>query len=449
MTPVQPNRVAAPDRLVAAAYPPAMPAAPDVTEDVGRRVARARPVAGGGPWVRRRAPAAVAAEAAAGGRPDGPLSTTIVAVKDLMAVAGLPIGAGSRTRAGAPPEAADAAVVAALRRAGAVVAGTVALHELAFGVSGVNDEVGFPANPHAATRIPGGSSSGSAVAVADGSCDLAVGTDTGGSVRIPAALCGVVGFKPAYGTYPLDGVLPLAPSLDHVGLLARSVGEVARANGALTGGAGPVGPSPGPLRLGVDRVAVEAAAPDVRAAIDAALGRLAAAGCDLVEVAWPDPDEVFAPSTTILFAEAAEVHRGLLASPAADLLGAPVADRLRAGAAITAAELDAARAAAARLTADTTAALAGLDAVVGPAVGITAPPVDAARTDPDLARVLVAGTRHANITGLPALTLPVPAGPLPVGLQLVGATNDGTLAAAARVEQLAGARPGPVDVPPA
>jgi Asp-tRNA(Asn)/Glu-tRNA(Gln) amidotransferase A subunit family amidase len=423
--------------------------APDIVRHVRDLAARARPVEAGGPWVRRRPEGLLVAEASEGGRPAGPLDSAVVAVKDLIAVSGLPPGAGSRTRAGAPPASADAPVVAALRAAGAVVAGTVALHELAFGVSGVNDEVGFPGHPQDPTRIPGGSSSGSAVAVADGSADLAVGTDTGGSVRIPAALCGVVGFKPAFGTYPTGGVLPLAPSLDHVGLLAGSVGEVARAHAVLTGGPRAPGAAPRQdgLRLGVDRAALAAASPEVRGAVDVALGALADAGCRLVEVAWPDADEVFDVSTAILFAEAAEVHRELMASPSADLLGAPVAARLRAGADMTPAALAAARASVARITAAARVALAPeaapagagaqarlVDAVVGPTVALTAPPVEAARTDPDLARALVAGTRLANITGLPALTLPVPTVGLPVGLQLVAAGNEAVLTIGAAVE---------------
>jgi Asp-tRNA(Asn)/Glu-tRNA(Gln) amidotransferase A subunit family amidase len=500
--------------------------APDIVRHVRELAARARPVATGGPWVHRRPEGVLVAEASEGGRPAGVLDTVVVAIKDLMAVAGLPLGAGSRTGADAPPEPADATVVAALRRAGAVVAGTVALHELAFGVSGVNDELGFPVHPEDPTRIPGGSSSGSAVAVADGSADLAVGTDTGGSVRIPAALCGVVGFKPAFGTYPIGGVRPLAPSLDHVGLLARSVGEVARAHAALTGagahptpgaattpgavampgavttsragpapgtaGPGPgstpgnAGPTPGRLCLGVDRAGLAASSPEVRGAVDAALSTLAAAGCRLVEVGWPDPDEVFEVSTAILFAEAAEVHRALMASPAADLLGAAVAARLRAGAEVTPERLAAARASVVRITAEARATLAPVpgavptpggapapapvpgavpapsgapvpsgaatpgpaadpgdpvrvDAVVGPTVALTAPSIEAARTDPDLARALVAGTRLANITGLPALTLPVPTAGLPVGLQVVAAGNEAALAIGAIVAATLGA----------
>ena len=389
----------------------------------------ARLVSEGGPWVAWKPQEG----------PAGPLSGTVLAVKDLIAVSGFARAAGSLALAGRPVEEADAAVVAALRQSGCVVGGTVALHELAFGVSGLNDECGYPPHPADPARVPGGSSSGSAVAVADGSADLALGTDTGGSVRIPAALCGVVGFKPAYGTYPLEDVLPLAPSLDHVGLLAPSVAGVIRAHGVLTGEQ--VRLQAAPLRLGVDRAGLAGASDEVRAAVQGALDALAAAGATLADVDWPAVDEVVDASTTILFAEAAEVHRDLLASPEFALVGAAVADRLRAGAAITPAQLAAARQARERLAAAVTGVLAGapagggppVDAVVGPTVGIVAPTAERARTDPGLARELVAGTRLANLTGLPAVTVPVRSRGLPVGLQVSAATNATALAVAASV----------------
>jgi len=414
----------------------------------------------------------VAAGADGADAPAAALDGMVLAVKDLVAVAGVPLGAGSRSRAGAPPEPRDAAVVAALRAAGATVAGTVALHELAFGVSGVNDELGFPPHPGDPDRIPGGSSSGSAVAVADGSCDLAVGTDTGGSVRIPAALCGVVGFKPAFGTYRLDGVLPLAPTLDHLGLLARAVATVARAHAVLTGeppsrralvtGSVESQPIPSPEsvgigtearppRLAVDRRAVEAAEPVVATAVERTLAALADAGWVLVDLdatpageRWPGPDDVFAVSTTILFAEAAAVHRRLLAAPdGTRALGEAVAARLHQGAAIPAAEHASAVAAGRAMAADARAVLATVDAVAGPAVPILAPTIEAARSDPTLAHTLVSGTRLGNVTGVPAITVPVPGADLPVGLQLLAATNAAALAAGAEVERAAGAHARP------
>jgi Asp-tRNA(Asn)/Glu-tRNA(Gln) amidotransferase A subunit family amidase len=408
-----------------------MPSSPvDRTADVDRRRSLARSVAAGGPWVRWRETAR--AEATAGGRPAGPLERTLVAVKDLVAVAGLPLGAGTPARAGAPPSPRDAGIVARLRAAGAVVLGTVTLHELAFGTTGINDHFGFPTNPAdgEVDRIPGGSSSGSAVAVADGSCDLAVGTDTGGSVRIPAALCGVVGFKPARASYPLEGVLPLSPSLDHVGLLARTLPPVVTAHQALTGTSVDAGLAI--QRIGVDRAGLEAAAAPVAAAVERVLRTLSDGGAELVDVAWPDAERVRDVSTTVMFGEAAEVHRALLAE-AGGLIGADVVERLRRGAAIDEATRAAASADALAITREVQAALAGVDAVVGPTVPITAPTVAEARSDPaGVAGALVSNTRLANVAGVPALSLPVPlrngAGTdLPVGLQVTAASDRQTL----------------------
>jgi aspartyl-tRNA(Asn)/glutamyl-tRNA(Gln) amidotransferase subunit A len=414
------------------------PSTVDRTADVDRRRPLVRGLAQGGPWVRWRD--AARAEAAVGNRPAGPLERTLVAIKDLVAVAGLPLGAGSRARAGAPPEVRDAAVVARLRAAGAVVLGTVALHELAFGVTGINDQVGFPLNPADAEteRIPGGSSSGSAVAVADGSCDLAVGTDTGGSVRIPAALCGVVGFKPARGSYPLEGVLPLSPSLDHVGLLARTLPPIVTAHQALTGASVDAGLTI--QRVGVDRAGLEGADRGVADAVERILRVLADGGAELVDVVWPEPDRVRATSTTVMFAEAAEVHRALLAE-AGDLVGPDVAERLRQGAAIDGAERRAAEAEMVALTAEVRTALATVDAVVGPTLPVTAPTVAEARADAGLAALLVGNTRLANVAGAPALTLPVPprngsGTDLPAGLQVTAATDRQTLGIGLALQRL-------------
>src|SRR5581483_1655518 len=170
--------------------------------------------------------AARAADAALARGEGGPLAGVPIAVKDNVAVRGVVGTNGSPAFAGAPPASADAAVVARLRAAGAVVLGTTHMHELAFGPTGVNPALGTPANPWAPGRVPGGSSSGSGAAVAAGLVPAALGTDTGGSVRIPASLCGVTGLKPTYGRVSRAGVTPLAWSLDHVGALAGIDAEV-------------------------------------------------------------------------------------------------------------------------------------------------------------------------------------------------------------------------------
>jgi Asp-tRNA(Asn)/Glu-tRNA(Gln) amidotransferase A subunit family amidase len=415
--------------------PPGLPPDPedrahlDLTERVQALVGQAG--VEGSPWVWLR-PEAIE-EAAPGGRPNGPLADVVVAVKDLVAVAGLPLGAGTAARAGAPPEPADAPVVTALRQSGAVVAGTVALHELAFGVTGVNDSVGFPANPEDPERIPGGSSSGSAVAVATGECDMAVGTDTGGSVRIPAALCGVVGFKPGRNRYPLDGVLPLAPTLDRVGLLARTVADIAVAHRMITGDRVATRM---PLRLGVDMAALNGAEPAVQAVLEPALLALTSQGVKLHEIRWPVSAEVLEVSTTILFAEAASVHHRLLDGGAP--LGVDVAARLATGAAIDPADHEQAlirRRELAELVRET---LSTVDAVVGPTVPVTAPTLDFARAVDTLPGQLVANTRLANVCEIPALSLPIVTDGLPVGLQVMAGSDATTLGVAAALSPLIG-----------
>ncbi|MDN5930414.1 MAG: amidase, partial [Pseudonocardia sp.] len=177
----------------------------------------------------------------------GPLHGVAVGVKDLYDVAGLPTRAGSNVLADAPPATADSALVARLRQAGAVVVAKLHTHEFAYGPTGDVAATGPACNPHDPTRITGGSSSGSAAAVAAGHVALALGTDTGASVRTPAALCGVVGLKPAYGALPVDGVFPLSETCDHVGFLTADAEGAALAWDALTG---PGEPAPA-TRVGV------------------------------------------------------------------------------------------------------------------------------------------------------------------------------------------------------
>src|SRR5262252_7595052 len=210
-----------------------------------------------------------------------------VAIKDLIDVAGLPTTAGSRAVADrARPADADAACLAGLRaaiaRGEARLVGKVNLHELAYGISGINRAFGTPVNPLDPALVPGGSSSGSAVAVATGEADVAYGSDTGGSIRIPAACCGVAGLKTTWGRIPLEGVWPLAPSLDTVGPMARDVAGVAAGMTLLEPGFAADSPPAG--RVGRIRPAGIDIDPDIDAAIDAALAR---SGLEVVEVDLP------------------------------------------------------------------------------------------------------------------------------------------------------------------
>ncbi|MEX2024523.1 MAG: amidase, partial [Thermoleophilaceae bacterium] len=353
-----------------------------------------------------------------------------VGVKDLLAVRGQPIGAGSAVRSEAVPEPRDAAIVASLRACGAVVVGRTTLHEFAFGVTGLNLHAGTPANPSAPGCIPGGSSSGSAVAVASGSARVAVGTDTGGSIRIPAALCGVVGFKPAHDTYPAGGVLPLAPSLDTVGLLGADVQDVATVHEAL---GGRVEGHPPPTRIGVVRAGLEGADAAVAGAVEDALTTVSRRGCELVDVAWPDADAIHAASTTIMFAEAAASHRDAMAA-SLDAYGDDVRERLEIGASITDAEYAAADRERARLTDVATSALDGVDCVIGPTVGVP-PPTGEQAADSGIAARLVAHTRLANLARLPALSLPAPCAGQPIGLQLTASTDRAVLSIARWLER--------------
>jgi Asp-tRNA(Asn)/Glu-tRNA(Gln) amidotransferase A subunit family amidase len=361
-----------------------------------------------------------------------PLAGWTLAVKDLIAIAGRPLIGGSRAREDVPAEARDAPIVAVLRRLGAVVVGTTTLHELAFGVTGVNVYAGTPSNPAAPGAIPGGSSSGSAAAVGEGSARIALGTDTGGSVRIPAALCSVVGFKPSYAAYPTAGVLPLAPSLDHLGVLARSVGDVCTVHAAL--GHSLAAPRARP-RIGLIKASLEDAQPEVAEAIARLLELAARSGCTLVEIGWPEPELVIHSSTTIMFAEAAIVHREIL-ERCPELLGEDVRARLDTGAAIGSAALTEAERERVAIRADTIRAFEGLDCVVGPTVGILPPPLAVAE-EASLGLRLVANTRLANLVGIPAVSLPIGAPGAPVGLQVMARADDSALTVAAWIEQLA------------
>lgn len=337
----------------------------------------------------------------------GPGDGPTVAVKDLIDVASTPTTCGSRPLATAPAAGSDAACIAHVRAAGGRLVGKVNLHELAFGGTGVNVWTGTPVNPLDPTRIPGGSSSGSAVAVACGEADVAVGTDTAGSIRTPAACCGVVGLKTTFGRIPVVGVRPLAPSLDTVGPLATTVAGVATGMRLLDPAFGPL-PAPAE-RLGRVRLG---AAGWVEDAVDRVL---AAAELPTIGTDLPGWEAAEAAGTTVLFGEGARSNR-LLAEGHGDQLGAETLFRLACGAAVDDAELVAALGSAPAWRRELDATFARTPVVV--TAGIMdepAPLDDPARLDTRRLNVAV------NLAGIPALVLPVPSGRrFPASLQLLG-----------------------------
>jgi len=409
-----------------------------------------------------RAQAREAGDEIAAGRYRGPLHGIPVAVKDLFATKGVRTTAGSRILADWIPDE-DATVVRHLREAGAVLLGKLGMHEFAYGVSSVNPHFGDVHNPWDTTKIPGGSSGGSAVAVAAGEAYVTLGSDTGGSIRIPASLCGCVGLKPTFGRASLFGAVPLAWSLDHPGPLARTVRDVAVATAAVAGfdprdpisADRPVpdflaGIDVGPqtLRIGVptDHVWDEcdpAIAKAVRAAIDA----LARAGAEVIEIRWPRAAEYAKASSAVLGVEARAYHEGTFPGRSADY-GPLIRSRLASqgdGDALTYARsmkrLLESRAGAADRDLD------GVDVLAMPTVPSRAWTIEEAKDLPrpsEWTRI----TRIFDLTGQPAISVPCGIDPdgIPIGLQFAARMwDEAAVLRAARAYELVR---GPFPLPP-
>jgi amidase len=348
-----------------------------------------------------------------------------VAVKDLIDVAGEPTTAGSRVLAEtAAPAARDAACLAGLRAAGGQIVGKTNLHELALGVTGINPWFGTPQNPLDASRVPGGSSGGSAVAVATGAAEVAYGTDTGGSIRIPAACCGISGLKTTLGRVPVEGARPLAPSMDTIGPMARDVAGLILGMQLLEPGFA-ADRDAGSPRVGRLRI------PAADGIDDSVAQALRATSWEVTEIDPADWLTATRWTGTLLVAEAYQACRDVFDRDAGRL-SPDVAGRLDAGRQVTPDTVAAGTVARAQWRKQLAALFDDFDLLVMPTLLIF-PPVLGNASELLEARC----TLPVNLAGVPALSLPIPArGHLPASIQLVSApgTEERLLAAGAVVE---------------
>jgi aspartyl-tRNA(Asn)/glutamyl-tRNA(Gln) amidotransferase subunit A len=358
----------------------------------------------------------------------GPLDGVIVSIKDLFDVAGEPTRAGSKILAEeAAPAAADAAIVRRLRAGGAVIVAKTNMSEFAFTGVGANPHFGTPGNPHDRARVPGGSSAGAPVAVADGMCEISIGTDTGGSVRIPAALCGLVGFKPSRQRVLTEGAFPLSYTLDSIGPIASSVADCAKADAVMAADQfTPLEPvTLAGLRWGIAQgLPLENLDETVSAAFTAAMSALENASVRVSRETLPF-DEMVAVNAKggISPPEACAIHRDRLRLRAADI-DPNVLARIERGCVVSAADYVDMMRERVRLVRAMDALLATLDILAMPTTPIVAPTiaeVEDRKVFSARNMLLLRNTNIINFFDLCAITLPLPAAPgtLPVGLMLV------------------------------
>ena len=406
-----------------------------------------------------RAQARDAEREIARGQYRGPLHGIPVSLKDLIDTRGVRCTCGSRILADRVPSA-DAAVVERLRDAGAVLLGKNALHEFAFGITTNNPHFGPTRNPWGVDRIPGGSSGGSGAAVAAGLGPVSLGTDTGGSIRIPAALCGVVGLKPTFGRVSRHGVFPLSWTLDHVGPLTRTVEDAALVLQAIAGpdprDPSTLGQSVPDFRAGL-RTSVAGArvgvladeyhqemADDVRSQFRAALEILSGLGLRLEDVRFPRPAEARAAAQAVILAEASSVHEGWVRERPGDY-GPDTLDLLRQGLFLTATQYLRAQKVRALLLGEADGLLRPYAALVAPTTPVVASAIGQkmvalAGREVEVRGAMTRLVRLINFVGLPAISVPCGFGAdgLPVGLQFIGrALDEATLLAVAHAYEQA------------
>lgn len=362
----------------------------------------------------------------------GSLAGVPVTVKDLIQTRGTPTTGGSKRYPPTFGVERDATVVGRLRRAGAIVLGKTNLHELALGVTSVNEHYGAVANPWNPERVAGGSSGGSAVAVALGAGIASLGTDTRGSIRIPASCCGITGFKPTYGLVPTEGVLALAPSLDHVGPMTRSVEDAVTILAVIAGArgveiAGAVSTSIRALRIGVSARLLADLDPRIAAVIQDAVRDLGALAYEVRDVQMPELDKLHEASGVLAGSEAYREHEeALTRDPGA--FGPIVRHRLASGHRFTAEEVAWAeeQRTAARNAFDRV--FAEVDLLVGAVLPTVAPTIasqlDNLDTVTETVRLFTRLNADQNMVGLPALSIPCGfVDGMPIGLQIVGPRN--------------------------
>jgi aspartyl-tRNA(Asn)/glutamyl-tRNA(Gln) amidotransferase subunit A len=365
----------------------------------------------------------------AAGRDRGPLHGAPITIKDILDIRGTATTAASRVRAG-HIAGRDCQAVIHLRQAGAVFVGKTNLHEFAFGTTNEDSAFGPARNPHDQTRSPGGSSGGSGASLAAGVGLATIGTDTGGSIRIPAGVCGVVGLKPTLGEVSVEGVVPLSRTMDHVGPLTNNVADACLVYHALLGDAGRRPPAPVPvpgLRLGVLRpYFCDLLDDEVRASFERALDRLRAAGARVDDVEIHHAADIGPVYLHLVLSDAAAYHAATLdAMP--DKYSPAVRLRLEMGRYVLAEDYVRALAGRVVLTREVDAALVQHDALILPTLPIPAPTIGAATVDVGgrqeaVRNVMLRLTQLFDVTGHPAISIPSEptASGLPVGVQLVG-----------------------------
>jgi len=385
-------------------------------------------------------------EELAAGEDRGPLHGVPISIKDLFDVTDTPTTAASRVRDGHVASS-DATAIARLRHAGAVLIGKTNLHEFAFGTTNEDSGYGPARHPLDPTRSPGGSSGGSAVSLVSGMALATLGTDTGGSIRIPAAMCGTVGLKPTWGELPADGVVPLSRTLDHVGPLTLTVADACHMFHALRGDTHlrPLTPTPaGRLRFGVPRrYFCDLLDAEVRRLFDASVAALRSGGATIHDVEIPNARFIATIYLHIVFGDAAPYHAAAL-EKMPERYTPPVRLRLEMARYVLAEDYTRALEGREVLRREVDAALSGYDALLLPTVPIPAPPlgagtVDIGGTKEPVRNATLRLTQLFNLTGHPAISLPcgkTSAG-LPCGLQLVGTRGqtDQLLHVAAGVER--------------